>query len=78
MAYDHFSYDVEKAWCNQDIQKVITDARRADKSAAVSADAIYGAFERLARINLDTSLLSIGQDLSVAEWRAYGTASGRG
>jgi hypothetical protein len=49
MAYDHFSYDVEKAWCNQDIQKVITDARRADKSAAASADAIYGEFERLAR-----------------------------
>ena len=49
MAYDHFSYDVEKAWCNQDIQKVITDARRADKSAVASADAIYGEFERLAR-----------------------------
>jgi hypothetical protein len=49
MAYNHFSYDVEKAWCNQDIQKVITNARKADKSATASADAIYGEFERLAR-----------------------------
>ena len=49
MAFNHFSYDVEKAWCNQDVQKVIASARRADKSATASADAIYGEFERLAR-----------------------------
>ena len=53
MAYDHFSYDIEKAWCNQDVQKVITDARKADKSVTASADAIYGEFERLARSYLD-------------------------
>jgi hypothetical protein len=49
MAYDHFSYDVEKAWCNQDVQKVITNARKADRSVTASADALYGEFERLAR-----------------------------
>jgi hypothetical protein len=49
MAYDHFSYDVEKAWCSQDVQKVITNARKADKSVTASADAMYGEFERLAR-----------------------------
>jgi hypothetical protein len=52
MAYDHFSYDVEKAWCNQDVQKVIADARKADKSATASVDTIYGEFERLARAYL--------------------------
>jgi arabinogalactan endo-1,4-beta-galactosidase len=53
MAYDHFSYDIEKAWCNQDIQKVIGASRKADKSSTASADAIYGEFESLARHYLE-------------------------
>jgi hypothetical protein len=52
MAYDHFAYDIEKAWCNQDVQQVIADARKADRSATASADAIYGEFEKLARAYL--------------------------
>jgi hypothetical protein len=49
MGYDHFSYDVEKAWCNQDVQKVVANARKTDRSVTASADAIYGEFERLAQ-----------------------------
>ncbi len=48
MAYDHFSYDVEKAWCSQDVQKVIAAARKADKSTTASTDPMFGAFEWLA------------------------------
>jgi hypothetical protein len=33
MAYHHFSYDAEKAWCNDDVKRVIRDARKSDKSA---------------------------------------------
>ena len=29
MAYDEFSYDFEKAWCNADVQSVVDDARKA-------------------------------------------------
>jgi hypothetical protein len=49
MAYDHFGYDIEKAWCNQDVQKVVADSRKVDKSVIASADPIYGEFEGLAR-----------------------------
>jgi hypothetical protein len=42
-------YDVEKAWCNADVQRVIADARKADKSAARQADPIFGEFKKLAR-----------------------------
>jgi hypothetical protein len=49
MAYDHFSYDIEKAWCNKDIQRIIREARAADKSTTAQSDPIYGNFEKLAR-----------------------------
>jgi hypothetical protein len=49
MAYNEFSYDVEKAWCNGDVQRVIADARKVDKSSTRQADPIYGEFEKLAR-----------------------------
>jgi hypothetical protein len=39
-AYRSFSYDIEKAWCNVDVQRVIRQARQADKSVT--------AFEKLA------------------------------
>jgi hypothetical protein len=49
MAYDHFSYDIEKAWCNKDVQRIIREARGADKSTTAQSDPIYGNFEKLAR-----------------------------
>jgi hypothetical protein len=49
MAYNEFSYDLEKAWCNADVQRVVADARKADKSVTRQTDPIYGDFERLAR-----------------------------
>jgi hypothetical protein len=49
MAYNEFSYDVEKAWCSADVQRVIADARKADKNVTRQTDPIYGEFEKLAR-----------------------------
>jgi hypothetical protein len=49
MAYDHFSYDIEKAWCNADVQRTIKEARAADKSTTAQTDPIYGNFEKLAK-----------------------------
>jgi hypothetical protein len=49
MAYNHFSYDVEKAWCNADVQRVVQNARKADKSITATSDPIYGKFETLAK-----------------------------
>jgi len=49
MVYNHFSYDVEKAWCNADVQRVVQNARKADKSITATSDPIYGKFERLAK-----------------------------
>jgi hypothetical protein len=49
MAYDHFSYDVEKAWCNKDVKKLIAESRKIDRSTTASSDQIYGKFERLAQ-----------------------------
>jgi hypothetical protein len=48
MAYNEFSYDVEKAWCNADVQRVIAEARKADKSTTRQTEPIYGQFEKLA------------------------------
>jgi len=52
MADDHFSYDVEKAWCNADVQRVVRDARKADRGITAASDPIYGNFERLAETYL--------------------------
>jgi hypothetical protein len=52
MAYDHFSYDVEKAWCNGDVQRVVRDARKADKGVTPASDPIYGRFENMAQTYL--------------------------
>jgi hypothetical protein len=48
MAYHHFSYDVEKAWCNADIRALVAEARKGDKSAAATTDPFYGNLQRLA------------------------------
>jgi hypothetical protein len=53
MAYHHFSYDIEKAWCNLDIQRIVTEEQKADKSITAASDAFYGNFERLARSYLE-------------------------
>jgi hypothetical protein len=53
MAYDHFSYDIEKAWCNTVVQEVIRKARATDKSKTAQSDPLYGNFERLAKQYLD-------------------------
>lgn len=45
MVYDHFSYDIEKAWCNKDVQRIVKEARAADKSTTANVDPIYGNFE---------------------------------
>jgi hypothetical protein len=49
MAYDRFFYDVEKAWCNDDVQRVIRSLRRVDRSATAVTAPTYGSFEKLAR-----------------------------
>jgi hypothetical protein len=54
MAYDHFSCDVEKAWCNADLQRVVQAARKTDRSATAATDPIYGKFEALAKEYLNT------------------------
>ena len=42
MAYNEFSYDIEKTWCNDDVQRVVADARKADKAITRQTDPIYG------------------------------------
>ncbi len=49
MAYNHFSYDVEKAWCNAAVQRVVQNARKEDKSITATSDPVYGKFEKLAK-----------------------------
>lgn len=51
MAYNELGYDLEKAWCNQDVQKFIADARKADKNTSDS-NAFYVGFEKLAKYSL--------------------------
>jgi hypothetical protein len=45
MAYDEFSYDAEKAYCNVDVQKDIADARQND--ATTGTDMFYDGFESM-------------------------------
>ena len=49
MAYDHFSYDIEKAWCNTTVQDTIRKARATDKSKTAQSEPLYGSFEGLAK-----------------------------
>ncbi len=46
MAYNEFSYDVEKAWCNKDIRLHIDEVRRDDKDAS---NMFFMNFENLAK-----------------------------
>jgi hypothetical protein len=54
MAYNHFSYDFEKAWCNADVQRVIEAARKSDRSLGAATDPFYARFEVLAKQYLST------------------------
>jgi hypothetical protein len=49
MAYNEFSYDIEKTWCNDDVKRVIADQRKADKSTTHQTEPFYAGFEKLAR-----------------------------
>jgi len=49
MAYDHFSYDIAKAWCNTTVQETIRKSRATDRSKTASTDPMYGNFESLAK-----------------------------
>jgi hypothetical protein len=53
MAYDHFSYDVEKAWCNVTVRETIQQVRATDRSKTAQSDPLYGNFEKLAKEYLD-------------------------
>jgi hypothetical protein len=48
MAYQEFAYDIEKAWCNNDVRKIIQEARAKDKSTTAKDDPMYADFEKLA------------------------------
>ena len=49
MAYDHFSTDIEDAWCNADVQRLIRKDRETDTSNTARSDPFYGHFEELAQ-----------------------------
>jgi hypothetical protein len=51
MAYYELGYDLEKAWCNQDVQKYIKDSREADKNMS-GPNAFYMGFEEMAKYSL--------------------------
>src|SRR5690348_11256295 len=44
MAYDRFSYDIEKAWCNATVQETMLKERAKDKSKTAQSDPLYGNF----------------------------------
>ena len=52
MVYDELGYDMEKAWCNHDVQKTIRDVRKVDKIES-GPSAYYGGFEELAKFSLN-------------------------
>jgi hypothetical protein len=58
IAYERFSYDIEKAWCNITVQETIRDERTTDKSKTAQSDPQYGNFENLAKEYLATDGLS--------------------
>ena len=57
-AYEDYSYDIEKAWCNITIQETIRQERATDKSKNAQSDPVYRDFEKLAKEYLKTDGLS--------------------
>jgi hypothetical protein len=49
IAYEHFSYDITKAWCNTTVQATLRKARANDKSKTAPTDPMYGNFGSLAK-----------------------------
>src|SRR5215469_8744097 len=49
IAYQLFSYDIEKAWCNTDVRDAIRKAQATDKSKTAATNPMYGSFEKLAK-----------------------------
>lgn len=52
MAYNDLGYNLEKAWCNQDVQQYIAYARKVDKNISGS-NAYYIGFEHMAKYSLE-------------------------
>lgn len=48
MAYEELGYEVEKAWCNKDVQNFIYDSRKGDHQSANASNS-YRAFEEFAK-----------------------------
>lgn len=53
MAYIELSYEIEKTWCNVDVQNLINKLRKAD-NITTGPTAIYSGFELLATHCLTT------------------------
>ena len=51
MAYNELGYEIEKAWCNKDVQNYIKMAREADKNTS-GPKTFYIGFEELAKFSL--------------------------
>lgn len=51
MAYNDLGYDLEKAWCNQDVQKYIAHSRKVDKNIS-GLNAFFTGFENMAKYSL--------------------------
>jgi len=60
MVYHHFSYEIEKAWCNDDVKDIVTKEQKADKSITATSDPFYGNFEKLALSFLNKERQSCG------------------
>lgn len=48
MAYDELGYEIEKAWCNKDVQNYVYDSRRVGNQSSEAINS-YSAFEEFAK-----------------------------
>jgi len=48
MAYEELGFEIEKAWCNNDVQRYIDDSRKGDNQSADAGNS-YRAFEEFAK-----------------------------
>lgn len=52
MAYNELGFEMEKAWCNQDVRNYIDHTRKVDKNKS-RPNPLYIGFEKLAEYSLD-------------------------
>jgi hypothetical protein len=52
MAYNELGFEMEKAWCNQDVRNYIEHSRKVDKNKS-RPNVLYIGFEKLAKYSLD-------------------------